>query len=167
MRRYFSFLLIVFVVLTLVACEVRYYSVLIANNSSKNVSYEYNGSPDTLDSDKSKTYQVKAYTHPPKNISVTGAMSVKMETRLSGEEYAFVNAAALDLHVLNTLDVELTLMADNYIDNSGETSLTIPANTEIKTAKIYTTTPHFTITSGYSPAITWKIEDNVMYVTIK
>jgi hypothetical protein len=94
-------------------------------------------------------------------------MSVKMETRSAGEEYAFINAASLDLHVLNTLDVDLTLMADNYIENSGTTSVTVPANKEIKTAKIYTRTPNFTVISGYSPTITWSVENDIMYVTIK
>jgi hypothetical protein len=155
----------VLVCLALVACETKYYSVLITNNSSKAVTYTYNGSPNTLLSGVSEDYQVKAYTQPPKDISVPGALSVEMENK--GEEYVFVNVPPIDLHVINTLSVSVTIKADDYIDNDGSTELAIGALTEVKTAKIYTGRPNFSVSSGYSPNIVWEISEGIMYVTIK
>jgi hypothetical protein len=155
------------VCLVFFACETRYYSVIITNDSSKDIFYEYNGSFDTLAQKNSKTYQVKAYTQSPRDISVTGAMSIKMETRSSGEEYVFTDVTALNLYVLNSLNVKITLLSDNYIDNNGVTSLTIQPKTEIKTAEIYTRAPKFTVLSENSPNIEWNIKNDIMYVTIK
>jgi hypothetical protein len=54
---------LIFVVLgclILTSCEVKYYGVIITNNSSKTVLYAYNDSTDTLSPVESKTYQVRA-----------------------------------------------------------------------------------------------------------
>jgi hypothetical protein len=156
----------VFVVFAFVSCETRYYTVTIKNDSSKSVTYTYDDITDTLAVSGSKEYQVKAYTQPPKNISVPGAMSIQVESLPSGEELKFTDVASIDIHVLNTLDTEITLTADNYIDNNGTTSLIVPAKSEINTAKIYTKTPRFKVLSEYAISIEWKIENYIMYVTI-
>jgi hypothetical protein len=156
-----------FFILMLTACEISYYSVLITNNSSKDITYKYNGALDTLAQGESKTYQVKAGTQAPHDIHVMGAMSIQLESRSAGAEYVFTDITALGLHVLNTLGIEVILIADNYIDNDGENSLIIPAKSENKTAKIYTKSPRFAISSNYSPNVEWNIDNNIMYVTIK
>jgi hypothetical protein len=159
---------VVFLVLGFISCETREYSVTVNNNSSKPVTYTYNDITDTLSISESKEYQVKAYTQPPKNISVPGALSVQVENLKSGEEYVFTNASPLDLHVLNTLDISVVLVADKYIDAGDEsTELIIPARMENKTSKIYSRKPKFTILSEYSPTVVWEIEGNIMIVTIK
>jgi hypothetical protein len=139
------------------------------------VEYTFNGSTARLISGNSKEYQIEAYTPGPKDISIISVpneevMKIKMETMLSGEEYIFTNAKKLDLEVENTLNYEITLMADNYIDdNSGKTRLLVPAQSNTTTGTIYTDTPKFTIAppSGYYPTIEWNITDNTMHVTIK
>jgi hypothetical protein len=151
--------------LAFVACETKYYSVLISNNSSKDVSYEYNGSSDTLDQGKSKTYQVKAYTQSPKNISVTGTMSIRMED--SNGDYLFIDVTPIELHVANTLPADITIKSDNYIDDSGSIELTVESMKEKTTAKIYTKNPKFTVLSGYPAVIDWNIQNDIMYVTIR
>lgn len=159
-------MLVVCFFLSFWGCETKYYAVTITNESSKQVTYTYNDSIDTLESKKSKAYQVVAYTQPPRDISVLGTMSVKMER--FGVEYVFIDVTPLDLHVLNTLNVDIELEADKYIDTGLEsTSLTIAAKSETTTAKIYTTKPQFIIKSNYSPIIEWSIDNAIMYVTIK
>jgi hypothetical protein len=70
------------------ACDTKYYSVLITNVSSKTVLFTYNDSPDTLAPNASKTYEVKAYTQPPINIiDENGIASIEM-TR-NGEQFIF------------------------------------------------------------------------------
>jgi hypothetical protein len=157
--------LIALVCLALAACETKYYSVLITNNSSKDVSYSYNGASDTLVSGKSKGYEVEAYTQPPKDMSVTGPMSVTMESK--SEEYIFTNVPPVNLHVINTLPSNIIIKADSYIDDNGSTELLIESLQEKTTANIYTENPRFTVLSGYSAIIDWKIENNIIYVTIR
>jgi hypothetical protein len=163
MKRYFSLLVVAFV---LFSCETGYYSVTVRNNSSKQVTYTYDDITDTLAVSGSREYQVKAYTQPPKNISAQGIMSVTMTTESSGGEYIFTDASYLNLHVLNTLDIPITLTADNYIDNGGVASLSIAAKGAITSAKIYTRNPKFAISSGYSPSFIWEIRGDTMYVTV-
>jgi hypothetical protein len=149
------------------------------------VEYTFNGSTTRLNAGNSKEYQVEAYTPQPRDISIISVpneevMKIKMETMLSGEEYIFTNAKKLDLEVENTLNYEITLMADNYIEISSsspldsKTRLKVPAQSKIKSGGttsyyIYTDTPKFTIAppSGYYPTIEWNITDNTMHVTIK
>jgi hypothetical protein len=128
----------------------------------------------------SRDYRVEAYTLPPGDISVPGAMSVKMESHSSGERYVFSDITPLDLEVENKLDVEVQLRAHKRIsdeleyeyieyikaDGSTATALTIPPGQTGKGAKIYTIDPNFTV-ALYSPAITWKFEDNIMKVLIE
>jgi uncharacterized protein (UPF0333 family) len=76
-------------------CGPKYYAVSITNESSKTVSYTYNGSDDTLAPNDSKTYEVLAYTQAPKNINFPGALSVKM-TR-NGDIFTFENIPLLTL----------------------------------------------------------------------
>jgi hypothetical protein len=159
------FIVLVIIGSVLIACETKYYSVTITNNSSKDVTYTYDDLTDTLFPGASKGYQVKAYAQPPKDISVEGVMSVEMENM--GEEYIFMDVSPINLYVINTLPTAITIMANNYIDDNGSTKLTIDSMKEKKTARIYTKKPKFTTISGYSIIIDWKIESDVMYVTIR
>ena len=163
MRKLFFSVIIVFLLL---ACETSYYSVLIINNSSKTVSFTYNGSSDTIDRNTSKTYEVKAYTEPPQNINVLdGALSVKMNRK--GDSFTFVDVEPFDLNVVNNLLIEVKIKADNYIDDNGSTEFTIGANVEKTTAKIYTSTPEFTSLIDYPVIIDWNVKENTMYVILR
>ena len=148
------------------ACETKYYSVLITNGSSKTVSFTYDDSSDTLDPDASKTYEVKAYTQPPANINVTdGALSVTMNQK--GDTFTFVDVDPISFNVTNTLPIEITIKADNYIDDDGSVEFTIGADTEKTTAKIYTSKPNFTSLTDYPVIIDWNFNDNTVYVIIR
>jgi hypothetical protein len=130
-------------------CEITYYPVTVENRSSKLVGYFYNGGTDTLQSDASKNYQVKAYTQEPSNITVEGTLTVKM-VREEGN-YIFEDITPINLNVTNYLPFLVTLRADNYIDadGAGKTELEIPENNSVDTAKIYTAKPKFTISADY------------------
>jgi len=150
-----------------ISCETKYYSVSITNDSKKRtVSYTYNGSSDTLDPGDSKTYEVKAYTQTPTNIKVLNyALSVTMNQK--GDTFTFVDVEPIIFNVVNSLPVEVTIKADNYIWDSkdGKIELSVPPQTEIPNEKrpeklfIYTEKPKFTITSDYSVKYEWNITD--------
>jgi YD repeat-containing protein len=162
-------LLGLFIVVLLVGCDATYYPITITNNSSKTVAYTYDGSSDTLAPTFSKGYQVKAYTQDPNIISIVpeGPLSVKLSR--GNESYTFENVSPIDLHVANTLPFSVTIKADSYIDaGSGLIELTVEANTEITTAKIYNSKPKFIINSStYSVKAEYVIIEDIMYVTLK
>jgi hypothetical protein len=149
-------------------CETKYYSVTITNESSKQATYTYNDSTDTLESEGSKAYQVKAYTQSPRDISVSqGAMSVKMHVLASGEEYRCEGLSPIPLQVHNKLGILITITADKYIeDGAGNTVLTIEP-----IAKIYTDHPQFIVSSGTMENVSWNKweikEGGTMDVTIE
>jgi hypothetical protein len=169
MKRYFFLSLLA--VLLLAACETEYYSVTITNNSSKQVSYSYDGGKDSLDSGKSKNYQVKAYTQMPADISVSsGTLTVSMARKQ--DRYIFEDIAPIKLSVANTMPFLVTIKADNYIDadGKGKTELSIPGEAEETGARIYTSQPKFTISADYplgSVKIGWEMKDDTIFVTIK
>jgi hypothetical protein len=161
-------LILASIVFALAGCEATHYSVLIKNNSSKTVSYVYNGSPDTLDPGKSKNYEVEAYIQPPANISVPGALSVAMNRH--GDTFTFVDADEIILKVVNTLSIAITIKADNYIwdKNNNSVELSIPENSKREDdLVIYTSNPRFTSTSSYPVSIDWNLSDNTIFVTIR
>jgi len=149
------------IVSALVACEIKEYSVLITNASSKTVSFTYNDSADMLAADTSKAYKVFAYTQPPKDIYVPGgALSVTMNQK--GDTFTFVDVEPIIFNVTNSLAIGITIKADNYIwDNiNNSVELSIPAQAE-RTVElfIYTVKPEFTATSDYPVIFDWNIID--------
>lgn len=170
---------VIVLVLALLSCDPKYYTVTVENQSTKSVTYEYNGvkTVDLVPGD-SREYRVEAFAPPPSGISVAGAVSVEMESRGSGERYVFKDRKSLTLEVENKLSVDVYLVADKYIDVSGSTP-SLPLTTlEVKydsthnPAKIYTETPQFTVLATPSslfypaPSISQNIENGVMKVVI-
>ena len=166
MKRLFVLTSIVFI---LISCgDVKFYSVSISNNSSKSVSYTYNGISDTLTVSETKQYEVEAYTQPPKNIvDQNGIASLTIKTNGMTGDYTFLGATPLDLNVINRLPVDITIKADNYIDNNGSTELVIGLNAESTGAKIYTKSPKFTSTANYPIIVEYSVDENVMSVIIR
>jgi hypothetical protein len=163
-------------VLALLSCDPKYYTVTVENQSSKAVTYTYNGVQTTLVKGGSKEYQVEAFTLSPGDISVEKAMSVEMESHGSGERYVFKDRKSLVLEVENKLGQDIYLTADKYIETAAS-----PPATELQfkvspsstgTAKIYTETPRFTVLATPSalfypaPSVSWEIKDSVMKVVI-
>ena len=165
------FFVIIAVFLVLGCGETELYSVSITNNSTKTVSYDYNGGTGTLAVSQTNVYKVKAYTQPPKNIlDQNGIASIKMNTDGMTGNYAFTDAAVFALNVVNNLPVEITIKADNFIDDNGSTELTIGENTEKNTARIYTSKPRFTpLVNNYPVTIDSNFDDNdkTVYVIIR
>jgi len=144
--------------------EAKLYTVLIKNEASKPVSYVYDGTNDTLPLGDSRLYGAKAYTQPPKNISVPGTMSVKMA--IDGDTFTFMDTDEITLNVSNLLPFVVKLRADNYIDvGEDETEMEIKG-TEKVTAKIYTARPNFT-TVPRQCTVEWELNGSVMNVTIR
>ena len=155
-------------VLLLGSCgEKEYYAVSITNESSKSVSYVYNDFRDTLGASETKAYEVKAHTEPPANVADTdGFASITMQN-YQGEKYTFKDAEELKLSVLNTLPIEITIWAENYIDNKKappdhSAILTISENDTIPAGDpspvIYTRNPKFITDPSYpSMTVEWHI----------
>lgn len=162
----------------LVACDEVSYTTVITNNSKKDVSYIYNNKSDTLPAGKTKNYEVKAYTGSPINIvDQNGIASVKIETNNLTGNYTFVDAKSYKLIVNNEYPFDVTIRADNFIDNDGSMELTINANdpedddtdtddTEID-AIIYTERPNFKSTLNFPLIFEWEIVKDKMNVTVK
>jgi hypothetical protein len=153
-------------------CEITYYPVTVENKSSKPVGYFYNGGTDTLQTNESRNYQVRAYTQEPSNIAVVppGTLTVKMVRE--GEQYIFENITSINLSVINTLPFPVTIRAGNYIaaDGTGKTELEISGNSSVNTAKIYTSKPEFAISADYPVGlikVEWEMKNGTIFVTIK
>jgi hypothetical protein len=150
-------------------CETKYYSVSITNKSTtKTVSYTYNGVSERLPVSETKFYEIKAYTEPPKKIvDQNGIASLKMNQNL--DDFTFIDKTPFDLKVINELAIDITIKADNYIDNNGSMELTIDANKENTDAKIYTKSPIFTSATNYPDKIefSYNIAEDVMWVIIR
>ena len=146
-------------------CKEESYTAVVKNDSSKTVSYVYNGGADSLSPDKFKVYKIEEYTQPPKSISVPGAMSVRMKR--NGDIYIFENVDPIDLIVTNDSGVEVILKADKYIDAGGnKTEMELDVGDAGITATIYTANPNFTTVP--SRPVTWNHDpdENEMTVTI-
>jgi len=165
-------------ILLLVSCgDTKHYSVSITNDSSKVVLYDYNGISDTLAVSETKTYEVEAYTQPPKNITdQDGIASVKIKRKgdvFTCTDFNFdEDNLPLILNVRNNLPVDVTIEADNFIDNNGSKELPIALDTESTGALIYTNNPIFTATFdttiwNYPISIEKTIVENEMYVIIQ
>jgi hypothetical protein len=154
------------------ACDDKYYPVVVQNNSTKTISYTYNGISDSLGTSGSKMYEVLAGTPGPVDIKIDNdpskPMSIKLERQMNG--YYFKDVTPIKLDVENTLSVEITIKADNFIDgDNGGTELKISANDKKQDIDIYTTTPKFTIVSPPdSPAeISWSFSSGKISAIIR
>ena len=83
-----------------------------------------------------------------------------------GEIFTFTDVGFLNLNVINTLSVPITIRADNYIDNGNSMELTIGPGDE-ETAKIYTKNPRFTSTSNYPIIFDWNVIGNEVLLIIR
>jgi len=158
------------IVSLLVSCGGNFFTVEISNNSTKTVSYDYNGDSYTIAADKTNVYEVKGYTQPPKNVvDADGFASIAMANYQS-EKFTFSDADELVLNVTNTLPVQVIIRAGNYIKDGTSKELTIDPNDEAN-AVIYTRNPKFTVTANYPATVAWAIDEeatpNEMMVIIR
>lgn len=74
-------------------CDIKeFYTVVISNESSSAVTYTYNGSNNTLALSEAKTYEVEAYTQPPKIIlGENEVATVKIKYHSLTGDYTFVD----------------------------------------------------------------------------
>jgi hypothetical protein len=155
----------------LFSCENKDYAVSVSNNSTKTVRYVYTGKSDTLAVSETKTYIVPAYTESPRNYTDdNGIMSINMLYSSNGDgKYTFKDANYYYLEVTNNFSHEITISADNFIDNNGSKFLTIAANGNISNSnlKIFTNRPNFKATLSYPIIFDWKILGNTLYVNLR
>jgi hypothetical protein len=109
------------------------------------VTYTYNNITETLAPASFKEYQVKAYTQPPKDLSVPepGVLSITMTRALQTDEYVFENVAPKDIQVLNTLAIPVRVMAGMYIEDSSGNPFIECTASATAAGKIYTSNPIF------------------------
>jgi len=167
MRKLF---LAVSIVLILASCEGEVSHLVSITNVSdfKTVSYIYNGISDTLEVSETKDYEISESYGPPRDV-VDGngiASLVTKQNNITGD-FTFSDAAPLTLNVINMLPIDITIKADNFIDNNGSMELLITANTESLGALIYTKSPNFTSTTDYPIIIEKNITENEMHVIIR
>jgi hypothetical protein len=162
--------------LFLSACGPDYYDRAIRNQSSKDVSYVYDGQAEMLPARESKTYSVTLAVHGPSDVSFSGHPK-SIVPKADGFDYVFEDAPEIGLIVTNELSVGITISSeyidtDKNNDTSNDTSFTVNAQTTSTsiTIVIYTATPVFTVTpsaDSTSPfVVEYKIESGTMTVTI-
>jgi len=136
----------------LLGCDVASYSIVLTNaTETKTVSYTYNGTSDTLGPLETRRYEVGAWTQPPVNVvDQNGIASVHVRTSGTTGNHTFVYIRPIILEVKNTLPVNATIRAGNFIDNGGLKELTvISGETTESTIFIYTENPSFTMTGNF------------------
>jgi hypothetical protein len=146
---------------------------IIKNGASKTVSFSFNDTTVSLDSDQSETFVINSGKgrFAPKNLNYSGhSKSITTDTKNMGLkiEYTFIDNPCYPLNVINMLPVSVTIQAGDYIDNSGVT-LTILEN-DTETSTIYTSNPTFTVTlisTSYPVIVDWKFENGQVYVIIR
>jgi len=168
-----------FIPLLISACDIsEYYYYTVKNESAKTVSFIFNDSlnietiaPANLKEFQTKTGQRFTGINNIDAGSPYGfGFSVLMESKTTstGINYTFKNNNPFDLHVTNTLPVNVIIKADDFIDNEGQPTITINANSSNNTAKIYTKNPVFSLTSEPYPVIfNWNFENNTIYLIIR
>ena len=134
-------------------CDVVSYSIELSNDTeTKTVSYTYNGAVGELGPLETRLYEVGAWTHPPVNaVDQNGIASVYVRTNGMTGDHAFVYVRPIILEVKNTLPVNLTVRAGNFIDNDGSMELIVYTG-ETETAVIYTENPVFTTAGNFPTA---------------
>jgi hypothetical protein len=132
----------------ILSCD-SYDGVTIVNHSSQTVSFVYGGAPHILMPGQSEICDVAWYTPAPVQIRKTGGGTVKVE--LIGH-YEFIDAARIELFVVNYYSREVELEADDCIDGDGtETKTTIILGSGVNTSAsspsvfIYTKKPNFRV----------------------
>jgi hypothetical protein len=171
----FIIVLVTVVMLILAACGSDYYDRVISNQSSKIVSYVYDGRTETLAPYILKVYSVTLAVHEPSSITFDGhPKSIVVESE--GWNYIFAGVTPIPLVVKNTLGSVIKI-ENEYIDYSPTgteyyTSFNVAANKVAAPAVVYTATPVFTITpvSAYTYPITADYQiasDGTMYVVIR
>jgi hypothetical protein len=160
-------ILTIFIVFIFFSCgDIKYYDVSITNNSTKTVSYIYNGHSDVITISETKNYEVKAHTQPPQNVLDQNEIS-SIRTTKQNLEYVFSDAIPFDLNVVNTLPIDVNFIAGNFIDYNGSNELQIEAYSEITTAKIYISNPSFTSLIDYPVIINWNFCNDSIFVIIR
>jgi len=173
MKRILFVFLIVFI---LGSCKSDFDNVnyIMTNNSSKEITFDFYNEEVVIQSVSEEPDNIKIFSinsgegiFEPENLKPAEGQghlkSIKMNSVNKGRagfEFTFIDVDSFALHVVNTLPVEVTIEAGNYIENNIDdeilTNLTVAPYIEIKTAKIYTNKPEFTAKTEYPVIIDWK-----------
>jgi len=168
--------LISFTFLIFISCDLNFDDIeyKVINNSLKPISYEYNGYTETISTGEFKIYIINSGkgSYKPNYISFNGhPKSVILTHKSTGSlkiEYSFNDVIPYYLYIANSLPVDVTFKADDYIDNEDSTTITVHANNKNDSAMIYTNKPVFTLVSDPYPVIfDWYINDQTLYVSIR
>jgi len=166
------FILIVFAASLFFSCSHNFDDLhyTIENKSSMDVSFLFDGESITLQDGKSVSRIINSGKGrlSPQNVIFTGhPKSIRMETK--GYSYSFIDIDPINLNVVNSLPIDVTLKAGDYIDNgSGSDEFFVPRGDE-EIATIYTSKPDFTVVlpSGYPIIIDWEFSGDTVYVIIR
>jgi hypothetical protein len=165
------FILIVSLIIT--SCDLDYdqYFKMI-NNSSKTITYNFNGHPEVLAPGETKNHDKASYDAI-SNINADGlGIKIKMEKKFSydpnTETYTFSDVVPYNLDVVNSLPISVTIKDGNYIDDSGSIELTAAAGAHVTGKFIYRKSPRFQVVSPDNPVIVdWVFIDDTVYVTLR
>ena len=164
-------IILIFSIVFFLGCEKDPSHVLIINDSSKSVSYQYGNNSDILALSESNTFERTTFSLQPviTGTNETSIISVKMNSKAEGTNaiYTFTDIVPLNLEVINMLPIEIKIKADNFIDDNDSIEFKIDANAQKTTAKIYTAKPNFISLVDYPVIIEWNIINDSIYVIIR
>jgi len=167
-----------------ISCDLQsdyHYYFEIINESSENVSFDFNGIQNTVNADETLNLDEAHYTALT-NITADGygirvKGTYKYTNNYSTITYTFFDIEPYKLNVFNTLPVEFKIKAGEYIYYLESTELTVPANDppntdgiiEDEDIYIYTNRPIFSIVQPEDPndhylfpvIFDWEIVDKI------
>jgi len=166
-----NLLLILGIVFLTGSCDLaEHWEYTVTNESSKNITYVFNGLSDAIDPTETKSYKInRGESHTTINNIEAGNYGYGMSVLLisNGTVYTFINNNPFTLSIINTLPVSVTIKADGFIDNGGSAETEIEGNQE-KSVFIYTKKPNFSLVSEPRPIIfDWNFENNTVYLIIR
>lgn len=149
-----------------------YYYFKVQNDSSRTITYTFNGDPQQLTAGDFKNYEIKNEgqyrTVENSNAGNPYGFNIGVGLKRIGQTFTYYDIEPHDLNVVNILPFDVTLKSE-YLDNAGSTELTIQYN-ETKTAKIYARTSNFTLTPSAYPIVidrNFNNNTNTVYLIIK
>ncbi|MDR2965646.1 MAG: hypothetical protein LBU88_07715 [Treponema sp.] len=182
MKKLLCIVLITFSMALILSCEPQsdynYYFEII-NDSLEDVSFDFNGEPETVPAESTKELGKAHYTALT-NITVEGyGIKVKGTKGYTNNNttitYTFYDIEPYLLNIINTLDIDVIIRAGNYVDydepaGDDPEGIKIEGKEEITDLLIYTNRPSFTVVLPKNPVIVdwvFNTSDETVYVTIR
>jgi len=158
------------VVFLFFSCDFEYHTQTVANKSSKTISYTmfHENGTFQLNPGQSRNHKVPHNSHLQPLTFYVSEMPFDVEmNRISSLAYEFADMTPINLHIANSLPVDVTI-STGTIQYMSVPSITIPADLT-GTADIFTKNPKFINETKHPVVINWNFDSgtNSIYVILR